>query len=66
MFEVRYRDDAWDLGVLHTAGFITGTVDDLGVPSDLTWIFNEGRSAYTTLSEDRVDILACQRGVMAD
>ena len=63
MFEVRHEDDAWDLGVLHTAGHVEGCPLLLGVPTHLVESFEHGQHDHAALSEARVDVLAAMWGV---
>ena len=60
MFEVRHEDDAWDLGVLHTAGRVEGTAAELGVPAELVEVFEHGQHDHAVLSEARVGVLAAR------
>jgi len=60
MFEVRHADDAWDLGVLFTAGHVEGTATELGVHAELVEFFEAGQHDHAALSEARVEQLACR------
>ena len=64
MFEVRHEDDAWDLGVLFTAGHVRGSTAELGVPVELVEFFAMGQHDHAALSESRVEQLACQWDVL--
>ncbi len=63
MFEVRHKDDAWDLGVLHTAGHVEGSAEELGVRAHLVEFFEAGQHDHAALSEARVGVLAARWGV---
>jgi len=58
MFEVEHADDAWDVGVLHKAGLVVGSAEELGVPSELVSHFEHGQHDHRNLSEAQVARLA--------
>ena len=60
MFEVRHADDAWELGVLHTASRGEGTATELGVHAELVEFFEAGQHDHAALSEARVEGLAAR------
>jgi len=68
VFEVQHEDDAWEIGVLKARGFFDSPVgsqsaESLGVPDSLVEFFDAGLHDHRALSDNRVDILACQWGV---
>ena len=63
MFEVLHEDDAWDVGVLHKAGLVEGSAEELGVSSELVSHFEHGRHDHRNLSESQVVRLAMRWGL---
>jgi hypothetical protein len=63
MFEVLHEDDAWDVGVLHKAGLVEGSAEELGVPSELVSHFEHGQHDHRNLSEAQVTRLALRWGL---
>ena len=66
MFHVAHEDDAWDLGVLHRAGHVTGSAVSLGVPVALVEFFEMGRHDHKNLTDVRVETLALRWDVSED
>ena len=63
MFEVEHADDAWDVGVLHKAGLVEGSAEELGVSSELMSHFEHGQHDHRNLSEAQVARLAMRWGL---
>jgi hypothetical protein len=63
MFEVEHEDDAWDVGVLHAAGLVEGSAEELGVRSELLSHFEHGQHDHRNLSESQVARLALRWGL---
>jgi len=61
LFSVRHADDAWELGVLFDAGFISESSPELlGVPQNLVEFFKAGQHDCKALTIDRVKQLGDQ------